>query len=401
MELSNDIDKRQYFRYTFPWMKQMHKHRGISEYLRAGIAAGNFSPGRRLPSELQLVQKFKVSRPTVARAMRDLQGEGIIERRTGSGTYILDSGSGRASSSRLLGLLIPDLGNAEILEAICGELANLARVSEYSLLWGGATKETSNTDPSFEHAEELCRQFIDREVAGVFFAPYELRPAHAEVNRHLAETLRKAGVSVVLLDRDLESFPMRSNFDLVNTDNTIGGYLLADHLVKLGSRHFRFVTQSLSAPTIDARMAGVREALARHSIETEPGWVCLGDPSDMEFVRSLNPGRCAATFICANDFTAASLIRSFECAGIRVPQQVRVAGFDNVPYATLVSVPLTTIHQPCREIAKAAFRAMLDRITDPTVPARLINLTPKLVVRESCGYFHSRRRATHYKDDIC
>ena len=66
---------------------------------------------------------------------------------------------------------------------------------------------------------------------------------------------------------------------------------------------------------------------------------------------------------------------------------MRVVGFDDVKYATLLSVPLTTIHQSARDIAVTAYRAMLDRIAEPTLPARSLLLTPRLVVRESCGAY--------------
>src|SRR5207249_8103781 len=69
-----------------------------------------------------------------------------------------------------------------------------------------------------------------------------------------------------------------------------------------------------------------------------------------------------------------------------------VVGFDDVKYATLLSVPLTTIHQSARDIAVTAYRAMLDRIAEPTLPARMILLSPRLVVRESCGAYLPHRR---------
>ena len=107
----------------------------------------------------------------------------------------------------------------------------------------------------------------------------------------------------------------------------------------------------------------------------------------MKFARKLTAGKQAEAFICANDDTAATLMRSLEANGAKVPRDVRVVGFDDAKYATLVSPPLTTIHQPCREIAFVAFRAMLERIADPTLPARSLALTPRLVVRESCGAY--------------
>ena len=328
--------------------------------------------------------------PTVGRALLDLQNEGLIERRAGSGTYVKSGAPAQAASStRQLGLLIPGLDTTEIFQLICGELASLARVHEYSLLWGGSTHPRQDTDASLEHAEELCQQFIERKVSGVFFAPYELMPEQEQANRRLAVSLRQAGIPVVLLDRDLTPFPNRSDFDLVGLDNMAGGYLLAEHLLKLGCRRLRFVARPRSAPTVDARIAGVREALVRHRLEMEPGWLQTGDPTDAKFVRKLIAGKQADAFICANDDTAARLLRSLEANGVKVPRDVRVVGFDDAKYATLVSPPLTTIHQPCRDIAVIAFRAMLERIAGPTLPARSFALTPRLVVRESCGAYKS------------
>ena len=366
------------------------KHRDISRQLRGDIAAGSYAAGARLPSEPQLVKQFGVSRPTVGRALLDLQNEGLIERRAGSGTYVKGGAPAQAASStRQLGLLIPGLDTTEIFQLICGELASLARVHEYSLLWGGSTHPRQDTDASLEHAEELCQQFIERKVSGVFFAPYELMPEQEQANRRLAVSLRQAGIPVVLLDRDLMPFPNRSDFDLVGLDNMAGGYLLAEHLLKLGCRRLRFVARPRSAPTVDARIAGVREALVRHQLEMEPGWLQTGDPTDAKFVRKLIAGKQADAFICANDDTAARLLRSLEANGVKVPRDVRVVGFDDAKYATLVSPPLTTIHQPCRDIAVIAFRAMLERIAEPTLPARSFALTPRLVVRESCGAYKS------------
>jgi LacI family transcriptional regulator len=372
-------------------MAEQLKHKVLSRRLRNEIAAGRYAAGARLPSEPQLVKQFGVSRPTVARALLDLQNEGLIERRAGSGTYVRASApAAAAASTRQLGLLIPGLGNTEIFELICGELASLSRVHDYSLLWGGSTHPRHDTDASLEHAEELCRHFIERKVNGVFFAPYELLPEKEPANRRLAETLRQAGIPVVLLDRDLQSFPNRSDFDLVGIDNVAGGYVLAEHLIKLGCRHICFVVRPHSAPTVDARIAGVREAFVRHRVETDPDWLRVGDPADVRFVRSLTAARRADAFICANDHTAALLLRSLETHGVRVPRDVRIVGFDDVKYATLLTVPLTTIHQPCREIAVIALRIMLERIAEPNLPARSVALTPRLVVRESCGAYMPR-----------
>ncbi|MEZ0254470.1 MAG: substrate-binding domain-containing protein, partial [Chthoniobacter sp.] len=151
-----------------------------------------------------------------------------------------------------------------------------------------------------------------------------------------------------------------------------------------------FVARPHSAPTVEARIAGAREALVRHGREVRPNWVQIGDPEDARFVRSLTAGRQWDAFVCANDHTAAVLLRSLEQARWKAPRDVRVVGFDDVKYATLLGVTLTTMHQPCRDIAITAFRAMLERIAEPTLPARSMLLSPRLVVRESCGAYLPR-----------
>ena len=370
-------------------MSSEKKHHAISHQILAEISSGKYRPGSRLPSEAQLVERFQVSRPTVIRALRDLQEIGLIERRAGSGSYVRNTSSNSMRLSQL-GLLIPGLGTTEIFEVICGELASLARVHEYGLLWGGSTAVCLDSMTTAEQALKVCDQFISSRVSGVFFAPFELIGENENASRQVAEKLRLAGIPIVLLDRDMLPFPNRSEFDLIGTDNMLGGYMLAEHLIKLGCKQLAFVARPNSAPTVDARIAGVREAIVRHRIEARPDWIQMGVPGDERFVRSLiSPMRWDA-LICANDYTAATLIRGLERLKIKVPTTVRVVGFDDVRYATLISVPLTTVHQPCREIAMAAFQIMLERIEDPAMPGRCLQLSPRLIVRESCGAYASR-----------
>jgi DNA-binding LacI/PurR family transcriptional regulator len=364
------------------------KHHRISRELLAEIVAGKYGPSARLPSEAQLVERFGVSRPTVARALRDLQDRGLIERRVGSGSFVRSSPTPDAAA-RQLGLLIPGLGTTEVFEAICGELAGLARVHGYGLLWGGGHPGPLG-DLSAEDAEGLCEQFIRSQVAGVFFAPFEHTARREEVNRGLAEKLRRAGLAVVLLDRDLGAFPARSEFDLVGVDNFAGGYLLADHLLKLGCRDLGFAVRPHSAPTVNARIAGAREAILDRGLPVPPKFVRVGEPGDPKFARGIIGNGRVDALLCANDDVAALLLRSLEKAGVRVPGDVRLVGFDDVRFASLLSVPLTTMHQPCREIAVVALRAMLERIADPALPPRGLTLSPTLVVRESCGAYLPR-----------
>jgi DNA-binding LacI/PurR family transcriptional regulator len=361
------------------------RHEQVSHQLRDDLAAGRYGQEGRLPSEAQLARQFSVSRPTVARALQSLVEAGLVERRAGSGTFAKLGAVKKhgALTTRVLALLMPDLGNTEIFQIIGGEIASLARVHEYTLVWGGSGEPKLDADPCLQHAEELCRQFIEHRVSGVFFAPYELVPDRDEINRRLATMLREAGIPVILIDRDFVAYPFRSDFDLVGIDNVAGGYILAQHLLKLGCRRLHFVAYPLSAPSVNGRIAGVREALVSSRIEPDPDWVRIGALDDKSFVRSLVAGRRPDAFICANDHTAALLLRALHQNDVHVPKDVRVVGFDDVNFATLVSPALTTARQPCNELASTAFHAMLERQAEPNLPPRHMMIMPQLVVRES------------------
>lgn len=135
-------------------MAQKAKHHEISRQLRTAIAAGRYGAKGRLPGEPQLVKQFGVSRPTVARALLDLQAEGLIERRAGSGTYVRARAPALVTT-RQLGLLVPGLENTEIFGLICGELASLAQAHDYSLVWGSSMFPHQDTDSSLEHAQAI------------------------------------------------------------------------------------------------------------------------------------------------------------------------------------------------------------------------------------------------------
>jgi DNA-binding LacI/PurR family transcriptional regulator len=243
---------------------------------------------------------------------------------------------------------------------------------------------------SIEEAEELCGRFIEKEVNGVFFAPFEHTTGNEAANRRITERLSHAGIPVVLIDRDICPFPQRSAFDLVGIDNFAGGYLLAEHLIKLGARRLAFVTRPFSATTVDARKAGAGAAMMAHGLAVPRDFLHAGDPSDVKFVCKLTAGRTHDAVICTNDHTAAQLLQTLTRLDIRTPQNLRVVGFDDVRFATLLPVPLTTIHQPCSDIALTAFHAMRERIANPTLPARSLLLPSRLVIRESCGAYHAR-----------
>jgi|SRR5450756_1710734 len=371
-------------------MNTSAKHRTISRQLATEIIAGKYRQTGRLPSEAQFVKRFGVSRPTVGRALKDLQEQGLIDRRRGSGTYVRPE-KDRAHDSHpaipQLGMIVPNLRHTEIFESICGELASLARVNDYGLWWGASASPISEAKMTVEEAEALCARFIERGVAGVFFVPFEHQADRETANRRIAEHLRQAGIPVVLLDRDIGPFPNRSTYDLVGIDNFAGGYLLAEHLIKLGVRRLGYVMRPLTASTVDARIAGARIAMQNYGLEAPQPFVYAGDPTDLKFVRSFTQSHHLDAVLCTSDHLAAQLLQSLARLNIRVPQDLRLVGFDDVRFASLLTIPLTTMEQPCRDVAITAFNALRERIKNPTLPPRSLMLMPRIVVRETCGAY--------------
>jgi GntR family transcriptional regulator, arabinose operon transcriptional repressor len=355
------------------------KYREIFEKIQEDIISGQCKPGQRLPSEAELVRRHKVSRMTVFRAMQELQSMGFVTRRVGSGTYVSQTGT---SESHIFGLLIPELGQTEIFEAICKGMMEAPQATHHSLLWGNAASEENEKE---KMAEQLCHYYISKKVSGVFFAPVEFSPSRSEANHRIVAALDKARIAVVLLDRCLEPYPRRSKYDLVGIDNRRTGYAATEHLVQAGAKRISFFARPDSAPTVDARVAGYREAL--QSLSKRPEWVSInwGDASDVKFVKGVLKKDRPDAFICANDYTAGHLMHTLLSIGYRIPDDVRIVGIDDVKYARLLPVPLTTLHQPCRDIGTTALAVMLDRISNPNLPCRDILLGCQMIVRQSCG----------------
>ena len=355
------------------------KYQQVFAALQRQIQSGRVAAGDRLPSEAELERTFGASRITVGRAMRDLQLAGLVERRPGSGSYV----KGRRPADALsFGLLIPDLGQTEIFEPICQGMMTSPLARQHALLWGSLPESMASKE---DRAWQLCRQYIDRRVSGVFFAPLELTAGKDAVNRDIAHALDSAGIPLVLLDRTVVPYPERGVHDLVGIDNRRAGYRITDHLLRLGARRTAFVAVENAAATVDAREAGYREALDRwKSLPANRDNVHRLDPTDMDQVRALMATHPDA-IVCANDWTAARLMRAILALGYSVPGDVRLAGIDDMEYASLLPVPLTTLKQPTREIGAAAFAAMLDRVGRRETPVRDILLQTHLVVRRSCG----------------
>jgi GntR family transcriptional regulator, arabinose operon transcriptional repressor len=359
---------------------QLPKYQQILESLKNDILCGRYQPGQKLPSEAALVKRFGTSRITVGRSLRELRQAGLIQSHAGSGSYVAPPGSG--DQGLLFGLLIPNLGDTQIFGAICQAMSEAPQARKNALLWGNIVADPGTKD---EQAWQLCQQYIAKEVAGVFFAPLERFPGSDQTNQRIISALERARIPVVLLDRCVLPYPKRSAHDLIAIDHRRAGYMITEHLLSLGRRRIAFVAYSNSASTVAARIDGYMHALFVFGAPVELDLVKHLN-SDVEIeVRQVMETLRPEAIVCANDRIAGNVMDSLLRLNYRIPEDIRIVGIDDVEYANLLPFPLTTVHQPCREIGVAAMAAMLERVTNPDMPVRDILLDCKLVIRDSCG----------------
>jgi LacI family transcriptional regulator len=375
-------------------LKRPVKHQLIYDKLCNDIIKGIYKPGEKLPTENELAEMFGTSRPTIGRAMRDLQQKGLITRRQGQGTFVKQS---TKPSNRTLGLLIhwqirpAQTTNSTIFSIMVPELLKHASHYGYSLLLNDIPVE--NDSDYAEQAQAICKRLLASHVAGVFFTPLELTKNNV-LNENIAEQLNRAGIALVLLDRDLTDSCHRSRFDIVGINNEQSSLILTHHLIELGCKKIDFVCGTVKTAAINDRYYGYRQALEENQIQPEKQRLHQFDsrllvsqsacPERKMLLDLVKSGKTEA-FVCVNDTTAADLITFFHSEGIKIPQDVRIAGFDDLTINQNLPVSLTTIRQNPAALAYEAIRTMDDRINKPDMPARTITVKTELIIRESCG----------------
>jgi len=352
------------------------KHHIIYDELANAIHKGTYKLGSLLPTELELCKTFNVSRPTVAKALERLREEGAVERTAGFGTTVLAS---ELTKRKKIGLLIPRLGRTEIFEPIVNAMTETCEQNFLELIPPPNVPLAKSLEESTKY---ICSRFIKDQLDGVIFTPVEHIEHGERFNQSILNRLNKAGMPVILLDRDVLPWPQQTPYDLICIDNIQAGFVVAQHLLQKGCSQLLFVTRPQPAMTVQLRIMGCREALleaGRNPDELKTMEIDAKTELKAKHLLTHN----ADGLICANDATAGIVLRLLVDAGVSIPQQMRVAGFDDVKYASLLAVPLTTYKQPCKDIGRAAVDAMIHRMTYPQAAPHRITLQGNLIVRAS------------------
>ena len=197
----------------------------------------------------------------------------------------------------------------------------------------------------------------------------------------------------------IAAYPEGLDADVFGVDNRSGTTAAVGHMIEQhGSTRLFYVAGPAEAPDALERRTAFEAAVAGHPGATVAGTFegRFAAISGQQAVRELLSGPRAElpdAIICGNDQTAIGAMRELQAAGIRVPADVGVVGFDDMHLSALLTPPLTTVRQPMRLLGERACSRLLQRIADPSLPPRTERLPAELIVRESCGCPPAQARA--------
>jgi LacI family transcriptional regulator len=173
----------------------------------------------------------------------------------------------------------------------------------------------------------------------------------------------------------------------VEVDNAAGAYTAVTHLVRLGRRRVALVTGPSASLAAEDRKRGYLKALRERRVRVDESLIIQGDfteTSGYEAMQRLLPHKPDAVFV-ASDTMALGALRALREAGSRVPDEVAVVGFDDLPQAATADPPLTTVRQPIQRAGVLAVEMLIDILENGAEPPRRIILPTELVIRASCG----------------
>ena len=353
-------------------------YRTIAEKLSGEIAAGKYADAGKLPSAGTLARRFGVARETIRHALEQLHLKGIIASRKGAVAFITERAN---RCTGLIGLLMPEITFAQVFQRFANEVVLVGEKFGYSVLLGDVSSA-----PAAEKAalvKRFAQDFAKRRVEGVIFRPM-VDNRYRKVNQEVVRILKDAGVPIVLIDCDIVQSPERSDLDVIGINNVDAGRRIAAHLLATGRRRIAFLVSGPPSVNRRNRLTGVAGEVIASGGRWDDDSVIGVAPDNVGKVRRLMARPDAPdAIVCGNDEYAIRMIRSLTRLGFRVPEDVAVVGFDDDVCARIFTPQLTTISQPAKLIAEAAFRALLARVRGSTVQPREILVAAPLIVRQS------------------
>jgi LacI family transcriptional regulator, galactose operon repressor len=277
--------------------------------------------------------------------------------------------------SQVVGLLVPSVDTGYIGEIIRGIDEEVAAASYDLMLYTAHRRKTRES----AYVATLAQGLAD----GLLLVLPRDPGAYLE-------TLRRRGFPCVLIDHQ----GLDDSGPVVGATNRKGAYDATRYLIELGHRRIGFITGALDLGCATERLAGYHAALAEHGLPADPALVREGDfmqPTGFrcacELLKLAQP---PTAIFASNDIMAFGVMEAARVNGLRIPEDISIVGFDDIPQASHVHPPLTTVRQPLEHMGHTATRMLLRLIDNPRQIVERVDLPTELIVRQSCQAPHAR-----------
>jgi DNA-binding LacI/PurR family transcriptional regulator len=359
----------------------------VREDIRSQIEAGTLLPGDRLLLERALTEQYAVSSVTVKRALRDLAREGFVVRIKRKGTFVSPRKIDRPVAkprTKTLALIIPDIEDLFLSEIYRG-LADVARRAGYAV-------SILSSDREIKKERDNIRTLGERAEQGAI-----IFPNWGRANAEQIFELKRRQFPFVLVNRCFRD--IQTNY--VIADNCAGACEAVEHLIRLGHRRIGCIGW-VECTAVEDRLRGYRLALGRHAIpydemlvrgildEERQNYAGVEPASGgyQEMKQLLQLGQRPDAVFAVSDRLAVGAMRAITEAGLQIPGDVALVGFDDVRYAA--DLDLTTVAQPAFETGKTAAEILIGQIeggdrNGSDDKLQQIVLPTRLIVRGSCG----------------
>jgi LacI family repressor for deo operon, udp, cdd, tsx, nupC, and nupG len=324
-----------------------------------------------------IARHLNVSKGTVSLALNDAPGVNEETRRRvkdyARSIHYRPNQLARAVSSgrsRLVAVVLARLTDSFFEEIVQG-IEDVAAQHGYDIITSFVVGKTPQTHKL--HGDELVERLISRQIDGLIGSVYSLPESALAL-------LNDAGVPVLYLGPEpVEGKPC------ITVDNVAGGRLAAEHLYELGHRRILFLGSNDRYGAL--RAEGASQYLQERGDATSEVRILDGEPN-MEtayyaVATRLRTRRDFTAVFCASDQLAVGACKAIQDAGVSVPGQISVMGFDDLHWTRLITPALTTVHQPQVSQGEAAMELLIRRIESVESESRM--LTPRLIVRDSTG----------------
>lgn len=276
----------------------------------------------------------------------------------------------RAGTNRSVGMIVLDAANPFFHDVARGVETVIASQHRPLLL--------GNSDQDPEREQSYLNLFEEQRIGGLLISP-----VGSVLDR--LRRLHERGTSVVLVDRLSHS----GEFSSVAVDDNLGGRLAAEHLLDIGRRKIAFIGGPLGITQVTSRLSAARRVVKKYGageiilMESTTMDATAGRLAAEEFLAMSKKKRPDAVF-AANDLVALGVLQALTRAGVRLPDDIALIGYDDIDFAASAAIPISSISQPRHDMGRTAATILLETIADPkNSKVRHITLKPELVVRAS------------------